>query len=48
MAHDENPLRIAAVLGDVVIHPADGFGDVAKTEAVARGDEDEALVHGLS
>ena len=52
VAHDENPLRIAAVLGDVVMHPADGLGDVAKDcahvhvgqEAVARGDEDEAPV----
>src|SRR5205823_3722600 len=52
VAHDENPLRIAAVLRDVVVHPADGLGYVAKDgahfhvgqEAVARGDEDETLV----
>lgn len=53
MAHDENTLRVAAVLRDVVMHPAEGLGDVAKDrrhlpigqEAVTGGNKDEALVH---
>src|SRR5207237_8624395 len=52
VAQDESPVRTAAVLGAVVMHPADGLGDIAKDwahvhvgqEPVARGDEDEALV----
>ena len=52
VAHDEQPLRVAAVLGDVVVHPADGLGDVAddgphvhvRQEPVVGGDEDEPLV----
>src|SRR5688572_12012874 len=53
MTHDENSLRIATVLGDVLVHPADRLGDVVKDgghlhvgqEAIARRDEDEALVY---
>src|SRR5688572_4939221 len=53
MAHHEHPLRVTAMFGDMIMHPPDGLGDVAKDgahvhhgqKAVARGDEDEALVH---
>ena len=53
MAHDEDPVRVAAVLGDVVVDPADRLGDVAddrphvdvRQQPVVGRDEDEALVH---
>ena len=53
MAHDEEAVRVAPVLGDVVVHPADRLGDVAhdgphvdvRQEPVVGGDEDEPLVH---
>ena len=49
----EQPLRIAAVLGDMVVHPVDRLGDVAddgrhvdaRQESVVGGDEDEPFVH---
>ena len=53
MAHDEEAFRIAAILGDVVVNPVNGLGDVAddgshvdvRQEPVVRGDEDEPFVH---
>jgi hypothetical protein len=53
MAHDEKPVGIASVLGDMVMHPADGLGDVAndgrhvhaRQEPVVCGDKDEPFVH---
>src|SRR3954468_16082320 len=30
VAHDENAAGIAAVLSDVIVDPAEGFGDIAK------------------
>ena len=52
VAHDEHSCGVAAVLGDVVVDPAEGFGDVAEDgdhldvgqNAVAGGDKDEAFV----
>ena len=53
MSHDQNVLRIASVLGDVVVDPVNGHGDVAddgrhvdaRQESIVGGDEDESLVH---
>ena len=53
MAHDQEAIRIAPVLGDVVVHPMDRLGDVAhdgrhvdaRQEPVVRRDEDESLLH---
>src|SRR5207249_1774034 len=53
MAHDEKAIRVAAVLGDMVVHPVNGFGDIVKDinhldvrqQAIARGDEDQAFLH---
>ena len=53
VAHDEQALRVAPVLGDVVMHPADGPGDIAhdgrhvhaRQESVVGGDKDEPFVH---
>ncbi len=53
VAADDDAGRVAAVFGDVRMHPAEGLGDVAEEgdhvhlgqEAVARGDEDITLVH---
>src|SRR4051812_25770959 len=53
MSHDQHAVRITAVLGDMVMHPPDRFGDVAKNcahldlreQAVTCGDEDETLIH---
>lgn len=49
VAHDEQAFGIAAVLGNMVVDPADGFGDVAKDgdhfnvwqKAITGGNEDE-------
>ena len=52
MAHDEEALRIAAVLGDVVVDPAERLRHVAddglhvdvRQQSIVGGDEDEPLV----
>ena len=52
MAHDDDTLRVAPVLGDVFVGPADGLGDIAdngvhvhgRQEPVVGGHEDESLV----
>ena len=53
MAHDEQALRIAAVLGDMVVYPVNRLGDVAKDglhlhvwqQSVVGRDEDKPFVH---
>jgi hypothetical protein len=53
MSADEHPLRIAAILGDVLLHPPERFRHVANEGAhvhvgqqpVVGGDENETFVH---
>jgi hypothetical protein len=52
MAHDKEARRIAAVLSDMVMHPVDGFGDVAHDgphihgwqEPIVGRDKDESFI----
>jgi hypothetical protein len=44
MAHDEKSFGVAAVIGDMVMHPADGFRDVAHDGSVGSKNSAELKV----
>jgi hypothetical protein len=37
MAADQNAAGVAAVLGDALVHPAKGFGDISARKLLLRG-----------